>query len=133
MEDSSSAFAPPAEVTPVSPAADAPQSVESSSLAENLPSPAAMEAQPAEKSAPPPPSNATPETSSPSAAGVPISAAEMKAVAVVANPGMRTEFHVKYVEQETAYLDGGRSAGLAEGMKLIVKNDKPATQVAANA
>ncbi|MGB8474829.1 MAG: hypothetical protein WCE61_12155 [Candidatus Acidiferrum sp.] len=40
----------------------------------------------------------------------------------VANPGMRTEFHVKFVDQNTAYLDGGRSSGLAEGMKLFVKN-----------
>ncbi|MFI5057899.1 MAG: AMIN domain-containing protein [Candidatus Acidiferrales bacterium] len=132
-EETSSAVATPAEATSVSRAAEAPQSVASSSLAESLPSAAATEAQPADNSAPPAPSNATPEASSPSAAGAQISAGEMNALAVVANPGMRTEFHVKYVEQETAYLDGGRSAGLAEGMKLLVKNDKPATQVAANA
>jgi len=132
-EETSSAFAPPAEATLVSPAAGAPQSVASSSLTESLPSAAATEAQPAGNSSPAAPSNATPELSSASATGAPISAREMNAVAVVANPGMRTEFHVKFVEQESAYLDGGRSAGLAEGMKLLVKNDKPAAQAAANA
>lgn len=44
----------------------------------------------------------------------------------VANLGIRTEFQVKYVQQDTAYLDGGRSAGLTEGMKLIVRNKKSA-------
>jgi hypothetical protein len=132
-EETSSAVVPPAEVISASPPADAPQSVASSSLEESSPSSAAMEAQPADNSAPAALSNATPEPSSAPAAGTPISASDMNALAAVANPGMRTEFHVKYVEQETAYLDGGRSAGLAEGMKLLVKNDKPATQVAANA
>ena len=44
----------------------------------------------------------------------------------VANPGMRTEFQVKYVDQDTAYLDGGRTSGLTEGLKLMVKNKKAA-------
>jgi hypothetical protein len=132
-EETASPVAPPAEATPASPAPDAPQFVENSSLAESLPSVAATETQPAGNSSPAAPSNATPGASSASAAGAPISAGEMNAVAVVANPGMRTEFHVKYVEQETAYLDGGRSAGLSEGMKLLVKNDKSATQVGPNA
>jgi AMIN domain-containing protein len=52
-------------------------------------------------------------------------ALEKAALVPVANPGMRTEFQVKYVEQDTAYLDGGRSSGLAEGMKLFVKNKGP--------
>lgn len=52
-------------------------------------------------------------------AGVPTR--EVRAVLSLANPGMRTEFHVKFVEEESAYIDGGRSAGLAEGMKLLVK------------
>jgi hypothetical protein len=46
---------------------------------------------------------------------------------VVVNPGMRTEFHVKYVEQDSAYLDGGRNAGLAEGMKLLVRSQRAPT------
>ena len=47
------------------------------------------------------------------------------AIVPAANPGMRTEFHVKYVDQNTAYLDGGRSSGLTEGVKLYVKNTVP--------
>lgn len=43
----------------------------------------------------------------------------------VANPGMRTEFKVKFVQQGSAYLDGGRSSGLAEGMKLVIWDKKP--------
>jgi hypothetical protein len=132
MEQTASAVAPPAEATSVPPAAELPQSVASNSLAESSPS-AATEPQPAGSSSTAAPTNETPETSSPSAAGTPIPAGDMSAFAAVANPGMRTEFHVKFVEQETAYLDGGRSAGLAEGMKLLVKNDKTATPVAANA
>ena len=42
-----------------------------------------------------------------------------------ANPGMRTEFKVKFVEEGSAYLDGGRSSGLAEGMKLVIWDRKP--------
>jgi hypothetical protein len=38
---------------------------------------------------------------------------------------MRTEFKVKFVEQGSAYLDGGRSSGLAEGMKLVIWDKKP--------
>jgi hypothetical protein len=37
------------------------------------------------------------------------------------NPDFRTAFRVKYVAQDAAYLDGGRAAGLAEGMKLVVR------------
>lgn len=39
------------------------------------------------------------------------------------SPDLRTYFRVKYVAQDAAYLDGGRSGGLAEGMKLIVRDD----------
>ena len=38
------------------------------------------------------------------------------------NPDFRTAFRVKYVAQDAAYLDGGRAAGLAEGMKLVVRD-----------
>jgi hypothetical protein len=55
-----------------------------------------------------------------------ISAPDVVTFSAVANPGMRTEFHVKYVDQDAAYLDGGRSSGLTEGMKLIVKNKRSA-------
>ena len=64
--------------------------------------------------------------------GTPISGPDMTAPAV-ANPGMRTEFQVKYVDQDAAYLDGGRSSGLTVGMKLTVKNKRPADGTDANA
>ena len=35
----------------------------------------------------------------------------------------RTLFRVKYVAEGAVYLDGGRNAGVSEGMKLIVKRD----------
>ena len=47
----------------------------------------------------------------------------------VDDPSLRTVFKVKYVADGVAYLDGGRSAGLAEGMKLeILDSDLPAEQ-----
>ncbi len=45
------------------------------------------------------------------------------------DPNLRTVFKVKYVAEGVAYLDGGRSAGLTEGMKLEIKDtDLPAQQ-----
>ena len=44
------------------------------------------------------------------------------------HPDFRTSFHVKYVASGAAYLDGGRAAGLAEGMKLVVR-DTPTSSV----
>jgi hypothetical protein len=41
---------------------------------------------------------------------------------VSANGDLRTAFRVKYVAQDAAYLDGGRAAGLTEGMKLMVRD-----------
>jgi hypothetical protein len=45
------------------------------------------------------------------------------------DPNLRTVFKVKYVAEGVAYLDGGRSAGLTDGMKLEIKDsDLPAQQ-----
>lgn len=45
------------------------------------------------------------------------------------DPNLKTVFKVKYVAEGAAYLDGGRSSGLTEGMKLEVKeSDLPAQQ-----
>ena len=45
------------------------------------------------------------------------------------DPSLRTVFRVKYVAEGVAYLEGGRAQGLAEGMKLEVKDaDLPARQ-----
>jgi hypothetical protein len=48
-----------------------------------------------------------------------------------AHPDFRTSFHVKYVGAGAAYLDGGRGAGLAEGMKLVVRETPTGSAVAA--
>ena len=45
------------------------------------------------------------------------------------DPNLKTVFKVKYVAEGAAYLDGGRSSGLTEGMKLEVKeSDLPMQQ-----
>ncbi len=45
------------------------------------------------------------------------------------DPSLRTVFKVKYVAEGVAYLEGGRSQGLAEGMKLYIEDSGlPATQ-----
>ncbi len=45
------------------------------------------------------------------------------------DPSLRTVFRVKYVADGIAYLEGGRAQGLAEGMKLEVKDSTlPARQ-----
>jgi AMIN domain len=55
----------------------------------------------------------------------PVDTAEIRAAPVVANPDLHTIFHVKFVQQDAAYIDAGRNAGLAEGMKLVVVNGGP--------
>ena len=45
-----------------------------------------------------------------------------QAFTAVPNADLRTTFHVKFVQQDSAYIDGGRSSGLAEGMKLVIKD-----------
>jgi hypothetical protein len=45
--------------------------------------------------------------------------------ATPASAAPRTVFKVKYVAEGVAYLDGGRSSGLAEGMKLVVRDAVP--------
>ncbi|HEY1263154.1 MAG TPA: AMIN domain-containing protein [Terriglobales bacterium] len=45
------------------------------------------------------------------------------------DPNLKTVFKVKYVAEGVAYLDGGSGAGLAEGMKLEIKeSDLPVKQ-----
>lgn len=51
----------------------------------------------------------------------PASAAGPEGAAAV-DPDLRTSFRVKYVAEGVAYLDGGRGAGLAEGMRLLVRD-----------
>ena len=53
-----------------------------------------------------------------------------------ADPSLRTVFRVKYVADGVAYLDGGRNAGLKEGVKLEIRDAdgtaKDGTAVAPN-
>jgi hypothetical protein len=51
--------------------------------------------------------------------------AELRASPVVPNPNLRTSFHVKFVQQDAAYIDAGRNEGVTEGMKLVVVNADP--------
>ena len=44
----------------------------------------------------------------------------------------RLAFQVKYVSKDAAYLEGGRSAGLSEGMKLEVRDDSLAAKPGAD-
>jgi hypothetical protein len=60
-------------------------------------------------------------------AATPVSAAEIRAAPAVPNPDLRTVFHVKFVQQDAAYIDAGRNEGIAEGMKLVVVNAAPNT------
>ena len=79
--------------------------------------------------------DAAPEPAPAVISGPPTSTRDVRAVLSVANPGMRTEFHVKFVEEESAYIDGGRSSGLTEGMKLLVRraaSDAPSQSSDAN-
>lgn len=48
------------------------------------------------------------------------------------HPDFRTAFRIKYVASGVAYLDGGRGAGLTEGMKLVVR-ETPTGSVASAA
>lgn len=43
------------------------------------------------------------------------------------NPDIQVAFKVKYVTDGIAYLEGGRNAGLAEGVKLLVEDTDPVT------
>jgi hypothetical protein len=43
------------------------------------------------------------------------------------NPDIHVVFKVKYVAQGVAYLEGGRSSGLSEGLKLFVEDTDPST------
>ena len=65
------------------------------------------------------------------AAAKPAAAGVDKATILVRNddPNLRTVFRVKYVAEGVAYLEGGRAQGLAEGMKLEVRETNlPARQ-----
>ena len=49
-----------------------------------------------------------------------------------ATTAARADFQIRYVNGTNVYIDGGRDAGLAEGTKLVLKQDptKPASDPA---
>jgi hypothetical protein len=65
----------------------------------------------------------SPEAMEPSKPAKEVSVPDTLAFTESVNTGMRTAYLVKHVQDETAYLDGGRSSGLAEGMTLVIKDD----------
>lgn len=73
--------------------------------------------------------NVTASESGSGGAAVPTPASAPTIIARSDDPSLHTVFKVKYVAEGVAYLDGGRSQGLAEGMKLEVKDSNlPARQ-----
>ena len=132
--------ASPARSAPVAPA------VTVSTAASNPPEAAAPQTE-APPSPAPAPTTAAPSEAPSDAAGEAPSAAGIKAVEAGApettaadggtatllarsdDPNLHTVFRVKYVAEGVAYLDGGRSQGLSEGMKLEVEDKNlPARQ-----
>jgi AMIN domain len=61
----------------------------------------------------------------PPVATAPAIAAEPRAAVVVPNPDLRTLFHVKFVQQDVAYIDAGRNEDITEGTKLVVVDGAP--------
>jgi hypothetical protein len=61
----------------------------------------------------------------PPAAGAAANTTAVRPAPVVPNSSLRTVFHVKFVQQDVAYIDAGRNEGIAEGMKLVVVNADP--------
>jgi hypothetical protein len=71
----------------------------------------------------------SPEAMEPSKPAKEVSTPDTLAFTESVNTGMRTAYLVKHVQDETAYLDGGRSSGLAEGMTLVIKDDIKAAAI----
>ena len=111
----------PASTVPLSPATD----IEPARQSEEPPVKAAASPAPAIT-----PSNANETAEAPATSTA--TAPEPRLVIRAADPSLRTVFRVKYVAEGVAYLDGGRSAGLKEGVKLEIREaDLPARDGAA--
>jgi hypothetical protein len=67
-------------------------------------------------------SNSTSTRTATTPAATPSEANQTILTVHAADPSLRTVFKVKYVAEGVAYLDGGRSSGLTEGMKLEVQD-----------
>jgi hypothetical protein len=75
---------------------------------------------------------ATPQDASQSADGKGQGRTPVLSIRPGENLDFRTAFRVKYVAQDAVYLDGGRAAGLTEGMKLTVRDLPNSAAVAAD-
>jgi len=113
--------------TPAPVESEAPKAEEKAAEVSAPPTPT-VSAAPEVAAAPP---ETIPETSSPAggSADATPSPAEPAAAAPTAtliarsdDPSLRTVFRVKYVADGVAYLEGGRTQGLTEGMKLLIED-----------
>jgi AMIN domain len=116
----------PAPVEPVTPKAE-------EKIAEVVPPPVATtapETVPTPADTTPPPGEVTESAAaSPSPAEPAAAAPTSTLIARSDDPSLRTVFRVKYVAEGVAYLEGGRTQGLTEGMKLLVEDSNhPAKQ-----
>jgi len=64
-----------------------------------------------------------PQSASPSATQVAPAAVSPSPDAANLPASIRTAFHVRYVSGTSIYIDGGRTSGLAEGTKLVLKQN----------
>jgi hypothetical protein len=116
----------PAPIEPVTPKAE-------EKIADVVPAPVVTAAPEAVRV----PADTTPTTAevtesaaaSPSAAEPAAPAPTSTLIARSDDPSLRTVFRIKYVAEGVAYLEGGRTQGLSEGMKLLVEDSNhPAKQ-----
>jgi hypothetical protein len=117
--------APPAEQT--APAQDAQSAAAQPAPSDSAPSGSALATQPTAKpvimasAAAPAPEAAAPEPAVPAAlAPAPDPLIEM---ATRTQSDLTSSFKIKFVTPGAVYLEGGRNVGLAEGMKLVVRDD----------
>ena len=117
------------------PVADMPLSVEQVAPASAQVRPPVTGRDPVELAAAPDAASPSPE---PLAFGEAASAAGRKAPLEAASPpvpnsDLQTVFHVKFVQQDAAYIDAGRNAGLTAGMKLVAVTPDPTGALPNNA
>jgi hypothetical protein len=119
------------------PSSSGPQPVTASTIPATTPGSTAQAALPTTSSTPSPTSTTPGTNAADVSADATVVAKEVEpempaALALRAtHPDFRTTFRIKYVASGVAYLDGGRSAGLTEGMKLVVRDTPTRSVVAA--
>jgi hypothetical protein len=116
---------PPAASTPTATAVESPAAAPIEQPSEAVATPTAPSPSPVETA--PASAEAAPTAASNPAESAAASPAEPNPAAPVAtliarsdDPSLHTVFRVKYVADGVAYLEGGRTQGLSEGMKLLV-------------